>query len=53
MDAICRVAFGLNIDSQKEKNNRFVVLMNKIFDNLNDTTSPLVLLFCKFIYRNT
>ena len=47
MDAIARVAFGLNVDSQKEKNNKFVTSINTIFDNLNDTTSPALLLFCE------
>ena len=47
MDAIARVAFGLNVDSQKEKNNKFVTTINTIFDNVNDTTSPTLLIFCK------
>ena len=48
MDAIARVAFGLNVDSQKEKNNKFVTTINTIFDNVNDTTSPTLLIFCEY-----
>ena len=50
MDAIARIAFGLNVDSQREKNNKFVTVMNSIFDNINDTTSPTLMLFCKYCH---
>lgn len=48
MDAIARVAFGLNIDSQREKNNKFVTILNSAFDNVNSTTSPLLLVFREY-----
>ena len=35
MDVICRIAFGLNVNSQKEENNQFIVMMNKIFQGNN------------------
>ena len=47
MDVIASTAFGLKIDSQKDKNNHFVTMAkNKIFGGLRD---PLVLIIRKYI----
>ena len=45
MDAIARVAFGLDVNSQKEKDNKFVAIVNKIFDNVSDGSAVLINLF--------
>ena len=50
MDAIARVAFGLNVDSQKDKNNKFVTIVNSVFDNINDGVSPAIFLFGMYIF---
>ena len=48
MDVIASTAFGLKIDSQKDKNNHFVTMAKKkIFGGgLRD---PLVLIICKYM----
>ena len=53
MDAISRVAFGLNVNSQKEKNNKFVNAINNIFGNSNNANHPAMLLYCKFYLHTT
>ena len=45
MDAIARVAFGLDVNSQKEKDNKFVTTVNKLFDNVSDGSAILINLF--------
>ena len=45
MDVITSTAFGLKIDSQKDKNNQFVTMAKKLFDF--SFFSPLVIIACK------
>ena len=45
MDVIASTAFGLKIDSQKDKNNQFVTMAKKLFDF--SFFSPLVIIACK------
>ena len=52
MDAIARVAFGLNVDSQKEKNNKFVTIINSAFDSISDGVSPAVFLLGRLLINN-
>ena len=49
MDAIARVAFGLNVDSQKEKNNKFVTIINSVFDSISDGVNPVVFLLGMYL----
>ena len=51
MDAIARVAFGLNVDSQKDKNNKFVTIMNSVFDNIGDGISPAIFILGMYLQR--
>ena len=48
MDVICRIAFGLNVNSQKEENNKFIVMMNKIFLGNNAPMNLMIAIFCEF-----
>ena len=48
MDVICRIAFGLNVNSQKEENNKFIVMMNKIFQGNNAPMNLMIAIFCEF-----
>ena len=45
MDVIASTAFGLKIDSQKDKNNQFVQMAKKIFDF--SIFNPIVIVACK------
>ncbi len=50
MDAIARVAFGLEVNSLKDPNNDFVVQANK----LQDSSNQLLIFLCKVkIQRST
>ena len=53
MDVICRIAFGLNVNSQKEENNKFIVMMNKIFQGNNTPMNLMIAIFCEFKEKNT
>ena len=46
MDVIASTAFGLKIDSQKDKNNQFVKMAKKLFEF--SLLHPLVLIVCKY-----
>lgn len=48
MNATARMAYGLNVDSQKDKNNIFVTTANKVMDTFTDSNNPIVLLFRKY-----
>ena len=46
MDVIARTAFGLKVDSQKDKNNKFVRMAKKMFEF--GFLNPLIVLGCKY-----
>ena len=46
MDVIGSTAFGLKIDSQKDKNNQFVTMAKKIFER--NLLNPIFLAACKY-----
>ena len=46
MDVIASTAFGLKIDSQKDKNNQFVKMAKKMFEF--SFLNPLVIIACKY-----
>ena len=48
MDVIASTAFGLDIDSKKDHNNRFVEMARKAFDV--NFSNPKVLIACKYIH---
>ena len=47
MDVIASTAFGMRVDSQKDKNNVFVTKARKAFSN--SLTSPVALIYRKYI----
>ena len=47
MDVIASTAFGMRVDSQKDKNNVFVTKAKKAFSN--SLTSPVTLIYRKYI----
>ena len=46
MDVIASTAFGLKIDSQKDKNNQFVTMAKKLFDR--SLANPFLLIAGKY-----
>ena len=48
MDVIASTAFGLKIDSQKDKNNQFVKMAKKIFEV--SFTNPFLLIASRYTY---
>ena len=46
MDVIASTAFGLKMDSQKDKNNQFVKMAKKIFDF--SIFNPIFIVACKY-----
>ena len=49
MDVIASTAFGLKVDSQKDKNNQFVTMVNKIFER--SLLNPIFLAACKYTQK--
>ena len=49
MDVISSTAFGLKIDSQKDKNNQFVTMAKKIFER--NLLNPIFLAACKYTQK--
>ena len=53
MDVIAKTAFGLKVDSQKDKNNQFVTMAKKLFEF--GFFNPLIIIACKYYadkYKN-
>ena len=48
MDVIANTAFGLKIDSQKDKNNQFVKMAKKIFEF--SIFNPIFIVACEYTY---
>ena len=49
MDVIASTAFGLDIDSQNDPNNKFVTLAKKA--NSFSFKDPRAILFCKYLFK--
>ena len=51
MEVIAKTAFGLNIDSQKDKNNIFVKMAKQGLRL--SVFNPFMLITCKYIFHNS
>ena len=50
MDVIARTAFGYEINSQKDPNNKFIVMAKKIMNV--GFNSPFMLVLCKYTVKH-